>query len=59
MRRQTKTDKDINTSPTANENLSFGQLEFEEVLEDLLKIKPIDNKTLFSKKKKSKPKTKK
>lgn len=59
MRRQTKTDKDRDISLVANENLYLGQLGFEEVLEDLLKIKPIDNKTLLSKKKNPKPKTKK
>lgn len=43
-------------------NLDFKGLEFEEVLADLLQIKPIENADLKKdepKKKKSKPKTKK
>lgn len=43
--------------------LSFGNLEFEEVLGDLLQIKPVENvelkKDVLKPKKKSKPKTKK
>ncbi len=41
-------------------DLTFGDLEFEEVLADLLKIKPVENTDLKkdAPKKKSKPKTK-
>ncbi len=42
-------------------NLDFKDLEFEEVLADLLQIKPVENSDLkkAAPKKKSKPKTKK
>ncbi len=44
------------------DDLDFKSLEFEEVLADLLQIKPVENEDLKKdapKKKKSKPKTKK
>ncbi len=53
-----------NTQPSSNgsksnECVSLSPLNFEEALENLLRVKPIDNKTLISKKKNPKPKTKK
>ena len=58
MNPKTKTNKPHKDGET---DLTFGDLEFEEVLADLLKIKPVDNAELKKNatKKKSKPKTKK
>jgi hypothetical protein len=49
------------TESEKESNLDFKGLEFEEVLEDLLKIKPVENEDLKkdARKKKSKSKTEK
>lgn len=54
-------EKSGNPSKRGEADLNFGTLEFEEVLEDLLKIKPVENSDLkkAAPKKKRKPKTKK
>lgn len=55
-------EKDTKVKNKESCDLSFGSLEFDEVLEGLLQIKPIENEDLkkdVPKKKKSKPKTKK
>lgn len=52
-----------NTQPSKNrkssESISFNPLNFEEALENLLKIRPIENKSLTEKKGKQKTKPKK
>ncbi len=52
-----------NTQPSSNskqsESISLNPLNFEEVLESLLKIRPVENKELTKNKKKEKLKAKK
>jgi hypothetical protein len=58
-RAQTMNTKTESNNGKSSDSISLNPLSFEEALENLLKVQPIENKSLIPKKKKSKPKTKK